>query len=202
VGPDFVVTALSQGATTQQQKASRLYAWVRRHVRYCAVEVGIGGWQPHASDAVFDVGYGDFAAKLRDDPRIELHERTNARALEPLDPPADLVVMDVSFISITTVLPAVVRSVAPGGDLLLMVKPQFEAGSEAVEKGGVVRDPVMHAGTVAKVMIAALDLGLRVRGIVRSPLLGPAGNREFFLWARVPDHPLQPAADRTIEVPA
>lgn len=149
-----------------------------------------------------DVGYGDFAAKLRDDPRIELHERTNARALEPLDPPADLVVMDVSFISITTVLPAVVRSVAPGGDLLLMVKPQFEAGSEAVEKGGVVRDPVMHAGTVAKVMIAALDLGLRVRGIVRSPLLGPAGNREFFLWARVPEHPLQPAADRAIEVPA
>ncbi|MGE3857089.1 MAG: TlyA family RNA methyltransferase [Dehalococcoidia bacterium] len=137
-----------------------------------------------------DVGYGDFAAKLREDPRIELHERTNARALDPLDPPAELVVMDVSFISITTVLPAVVRSVAPGGDLLLMVKPQFEAGAEAVEKGGVVRDPVVHAGTVAKVMLAALDLGLRVRGVVRSPLLGPAGNREFFLWARVPEQGL------------
>ena len=134
-----------------------------------------------------DVGYGDFAAKLRDDPRIELHERTNARSLDPLDPPADLVVMDVSFISITTILPAVVRSVRPGGDLLLMVKPQFEAGANAVEKGGVVRDPVMHASTVAKVMLAALDLGLRVRGVVRSPLLGPAGNREFFLWAHVPE---------------
>lgn len=149
-----------------------------------------------------DVGYGDFAAKLRDDPRIELHERTNARAMEPLDPPVDLVVMDVSFISITTVLPAVVRSVAPGGDLLLMVKPQFEAGVEAVEKGGVVRDPVMHASTVAKVMLAALDLGLRVRGVVRSPLLGPAGNREFFLWARVPEQPLRSSALEPIEVSA
>jgi len=134
-----------------------------------------------------DVGYGDFAAKLRDDPRIQLRERTNARSLEPLEPPVDLVVMDVSFISITTVLPAVVRSVRPGGDLLLMVKPQFEVGAVSVEKGGVVRDPVLHASAVAKVMLAALDLGLRVRGVVRSPLLGPAGNREFFLWARVPE---------------
>ncbi len=138
-----------------------------------------------------DVGYGDFAAKLRDDSRIDLRERTNARALEPLDPPVDLLVMDVSFISITTVLPAVVRSVRPGGDLLLMVKPQFEAGARAVEKGGVVRDPVMHATTVAKVMLSAIDLGLRVRGVVRSPLLGPAGNREFFLWAHLP----QPAPE-------
>ena len=140
-----------------------------------------------ASVVAVDVGYGDFAAKLRDDPRIELRERTNARSLEPLDPPVDLLVMDVSFISIATVLPAVARSVRPGGDLLLMVKPQFEAGAAAVEKGGVVRDPVVHAAAVARVMLAALDLGLRVRGVVRSPLLGPAGNREFFLWARVPE---------------
>ncbi len=133
-----------------------------------------------------DVGYGDFAAKLRADPRIELRERTNARNLEPLEPQVELVVMDVSFISIATVLPAVVRSVAPGGDLLLMVKPQFEAGAEAVEKGGVVRDPVVHAAAVAKIMLAALDLGLRVRGVVKSPLVGPAGNREFFLWAHLP----------------
>ena len=144
-----------------------------------------------------DVGYGDFSAKLRDDPRIELHERTNARAMEPLAPPVDLVVMDVSFISITTVLPAVVRSVHPGGDLLLMVKPQFEAGREAVEKGGVVRDPVVHARAVADVALAAQRLGLRLRGVVRSPLLGPAGNREFFLWARVPalDGPAADAGD-------
>ena len=146
-----------------------------------------------ASVVAVDVGYGDFAAKLRDDPRIELHERTNARNLEPLNPPADLVVMDVSFISITTLLPAVVRSASPGADLLVMVKPQFEAASEAVEKGGVVRDPLVHASTVARVMLAALDLGLRVRGVIRSPLLGPAGNREFFLWVRVPE--------RTTEIP-
>lgn len=142
----------------------------------------------HGAAAVVavDVGYGDFAARLRDDPRIELRERTNARDLAALDPPVELVVMDVSFISITTVLPAVLRSLRPGGDLLLLVKPQFEAGREAVERGGVVRDPVVHAAAVAKVAIAALGLGLRLRGVVRSPLLGPAGNREFFLWARLP----------------
>jgi len=142
----------------------------------------------HGAAAVVavDVGYGDFAARLRDDPRVELRERTNARELPALDPLVDVVVMDVSFISIATVLPAVLRSLRPGGDLLLLVKPQFEAGREAVERGGVVRDPVVHAAAVAKVALAALDLGLRLRGVVRSPLLGPAGNREFFLWARLP----------------
>jgi 23S rRNA (cytidine1920-2'-O)/16S rRNA (cytidine1409-2'-O)-methyltransferase len=128
-----------------------------------------------------DVAYGEIAQKLRDDPRVELRERVNARDLEPLDPPADLLVMDVSFISAATVLPAVMRSVRPGGDLLVLVKPQFEAGREQVEKGGVVRDPLVHAGCIANVALAAIDLGLRVRGVVRSPLLGPAGNREFFL---------------------
>ncbi|MEX2446899.1 MAG: TlyA family RNA methyltransferase [Dehalococcoidia bacterium] len=138
-----------------------------------------------------DVGYGDFAQRLRNDPRVELRERTNARALEPLDPPVDLVVMDVSFISIAAILPAIVPSLRPGADLLLMVKPQFEAAREAVEKGGVVRDPVAHAAAVAKVALAAQDLGLRLRGVVRSPLTGPAGNREFFLWARRPAGPQQ-----------
>lgn len=137
-----------------------------------------------ASVVAVDVAYGELAAKLRGDPRVEVRERTNARDLEPLEPPVDLVTMDVSFISITTVLPAVLRSVRPGGDLLLMVKPQFEAGREHVEAGGVVRDPIIHARAVAKVALACLDLGLGVRGIVRSPLLGPAGNREFFVWSR------------------
>ncbi|MEX2375291.1 MAG: TlyA family RNA methyltransferase [Dehalococcoidia bacterium] len=128
-----------------------------------------------------DVAYGELAQKLRDDPRVEVRERINARELAPLDPPADLMVMDVSFISAATVLTAASRSVRPGGDLLILVKPQFEAGREQVEKGGVVRDPVVHAACIAKVAIAAIRLGLRVRGVVRSPLLGPAGNREFFL---------------------
>src|SRR5690606_35477680 len=105
-----------------------------------------------------DVAYGELAQKLRDDPRVQVHERVNARALEPLDPPVDLLVMDVSFISAATVLGGVLASVRPGGDLLLLVKPQFEAGREQVEKGGVVRDPVVHATCISRVAIAAIDL--------------------------------------------
>jgi 23S rRNA (cytidine1920-2'-O)/16S rRNA (cytidine1409-2'-O)-methyltransferase len=134
-----------------------------------------------------DVAYGELAARLRDDPRVEVVERTNARDFGPLDPPADIGVMDVSFISAATVLPALARSVRPGGDLFVLVKPQFEAGREQVGKGGVVRDAVVHASCVAQVALAAIESGLRVRGVVRSPLLGPAGNREFFLWLRVPE---------------
>ena len=133
-----------------------------------------------------DVGYGELAVRLRDDPRVEVRERTNARSLEPLDPPVDLATVDVAFISLTTVLPAVIRSVRPGGDLLVLVKPQFEAGRQQVRRGGVVHDASVHASTVARVAVWAIDHGLRVRGVVRSPLLGPAGNREFFLWLRLP----------------
>jgi len=139
-----------------------------------------------ATVVAVDVAYGEFASKLRGDPRVDLRERVNARSLEPLAVPADVLVMDVSFISAATVLPAVVRSLRPGADLFVLVKPQFEAGREQVETGGVVRDPVVHAASIAKVALAALDLGLRVYGVVRSPLLGPAGNREFFLWLRLP----------------
>jgi 23S rRNA (cytidine1920-2'-O)/16S rRNA (cytidine1409-2'-O)-methyltransferase len=133
-----------------------------------------------------DVGYGQIAAALRDDPRVDVRERTNARDLAPLPQPVDLVVMDVSFISVTTVLPALLPSVRAGGDLLVLVKPQFEAGREQVQQGGVVQDPTVHAACVGRVARWAVDHGLRVRGVVRSPLLGPAGNREFFLWLRVP----------------
>src|SRR5690606_35073664 len=127
------------------------------------------------------VGYGQLANVLREDPRVEVRERTNVRDLEPLDPPADLAVIDVSFISLRTVLPAIVASVRPGGDILAMVKPQFEAQREEVGKGGVIRDPIVHASAVTRVALWAIDAGLRVRGVVRSPLLGPSGNREFFL---------------------
>ncbi len=133
-----------------------------------------------------DVGYGQLANELREDPRVTVVERTNARALEPLDEPVDLVTIDVSFISLTTVLPAVLRSVRPGGDVLAMVKPQFEAGRDQVGRG-VVTDPVVHASAVGGVAAWAVGRGLRVRGVVRSPLLGPKGNREFFLWLRTPE---------------
>lgn len=134
-----------------------------------------------------DAGYGQMAQSLRDDPRVDVRERVNARDLEPLDPPADLATIDVSFISLAAVLPAVVRSLRPGADLLALVKPQFEAERAEVLRGGVVLDSAVHARCVARVMLRAIEAGLRVRGVVRSPLLGPAGNREFFLWLRVPD---------------
>ena len=133
-----------------------------------------------------DVAYGELAVRLRDDPRVEVRERTNARSLAPLDPPVDLAAVDVSFISLTAVLPPVVRSVRPGGELLVLVKPQFEAKRSQVQRGGVVHDPRVHASTVARVALWAIDQGLRVRGVIRSPLLGPAGNREFFLRLRRP----------------
>jgi 23S rRNA (cytidine1920-2'-O)/16S rRNA (cytidine1409-2'-O)-methyltransferase len=135
-----------------------------------------------------DVGYGQLAASLREDARVTVVERTNARHLEPLEAPADLAVVDVSFISLTAVLPAVLASVRPGGDVLALVKPQFEAGREQIARGGggVVHDPLVHASTVAEVAGWAVRHGLRVRGVVRSPLLGPKGNREFFLWLRKP----------------
>jgi 23S rRNA (cytidine1920-2'-O)/16S rRNA (cytidine1409-2'-O)-methyltransferase len=133
-----------------------------------------------------DVGYGQLAASLRADPRVTVVERTNARYLEALEPPVDLAVIDVSFISLTTVLPAVLASVRAGGDLLALVKPQFEAGREQIERGGggVIQDPLVHASTVAEVAVWAVRHGVRVRGVLRSPLLGPKGNREFFLWLR------------------
>jgi len=139
-----------------------------------------------ASVVAVDVGYGQIAATLRDDARVEVRERTNVRDLPPLDPPADLAVIDVSFIGLTTVLPAIIESVRPGGDIAALVKPQFEAGRDDVGRGGVVRDPLIHASSVAGVACWAIEHGLRVRGVVRSPLLGPKGNREFFLWLRRP----------------
>lgn len=140
-----------------------------------------------------DVGYGQLAASLREDSRVTVVERTNARHLEALDPPVDLAVVDVSFISLTAVLPAVLASVRPGGDVLALVKPQFEAGREQIERGGggVIRDPIVHASTVGGVAVWAVRHGVRVRGVVRSPLLGPKGNREFFLWLRTLEAPVE-----------
>ena len=133
-----------------------------------------------------DVAYGELATRLRDDARVEVRERTNARSLAALDRPVDLVTLDVAFISLTAVLPAVLLSLRDGGDVLALVKPQFEAAREQVQRGGVVQDATVHASTVARVALWAIEQGLRVRGVIRSPLLGPAGNREFFLWLRKP----------------
>jgi 23S rRNA (cytidine1920-2'-O)/16S rRNA (cytidine1409-2'-O)-methyltransferase len=132
-----------------------------------------------------DVGYGQLAWNLRTDPRVTVLDRVNVRALEPAQvaPPPDLVVADLSFISLTLVLPALAAA-APDADLVLMVKPQFEVGKGRVGNGGVVRDPEDRAGAVRGVCAAAAELGLGVCGITASPLPGPAGNVEYFVWLR------------------
>jgi len=131
-----------------------------------------------------DVGYGQIAWKLRQDPRVTVIDRTNARHLEPgqLPEPADLATVDVSFISLAKVLPAVAACVRPGGAVVALVKPQFEVGRSRVGKGGVVRDDAARADAVAAVRAAAEALGLTVRGEAESVLPGPKGNREVFLW--------------------
>jgi 23S rRNA (cytidine1920-2'-O)/16S rRNA (cytidine1409-2'-O)-methyltransferase len=130
-----------------------------------------------------DVGYGQFAWSLRNDPRVILRERTNVRNLSPPDLPeaSDLAVVDVSFISLRLVLPAVARCVRPGGEIIVLVKPQFEVGKGQVGKGGVVRDARLQAEAVERIRACGLELGLHCVGSCESPILGPKGNREFFL---------------------
>jgi 23S rRNA (cytidine1920-2'-O)/16S rRNA (cytidine1409-2'-O)-methyltransferase len=133
-----------------------------------------------------DVGYGQLAWALRTDPRVSVHDRTNVRDLTPeaIGGPAELTVADLSFIPLTLVLPALAACTTADGDLLPMVKPQFEVGKERVGAGGVVRDPALRTEAVHAVAAAAYGLGLGTAGVVRSPLPGPAGNVEFFLWLR------------------
>jgi 23S rRNA (cytidine1920-2'-O)/16S rRNA (cytidine1409-2'-O)-methyltransferase len=133
-----------------------------------------------------DVGYGELAWSLRTDERVTVLERTNVRALtaEQIGGPVDLVVADLSFISLRLVLPALTAAARHGADLLPMVKPQFEVGRERLGAGGVVRDPAHRADAVRSVADAAAALGWGTAGVVASPLPGPAGNVEFFLWLR------------------
>jgi 23S rRNA (cytidine1920-2'-O)/16S rRNA (cytidine1409-2'-O)-methyltransferase len=133
-----------------------------------------------------DVGYGQLAWRIRQDERVVVHDRTNIREvdLERLGGPVDLVVGDLSFISLTLVLDALIGVTAADGDLALMVKPQFEVGRERVGKGGVVRDPALRVDAVRTVVAAAAERGWGVRDVVTSPLPGPSGNVEFFVWLR------------------
>jgi 23S rRNA (cytidine1920-2'-O)/16S rRNA (cytidine1409-2'-O)-methyltransferase len=133
-----------------------------------------------------DTGYGQFDLRLRDHPRVRLLEKTNARYLKPADvaEPVEFLAMDVSFISATLVLPAVI---AASGDTLaaavVLVKPQFEVGRELVGKGGIVRDPAAQQSAVDRVSGFLVSLGWRVIGVIDSPILGAEGNREFLLHA-------------------
>jgi 23S rRNA (cytidine1920-2'-O)/16S rRNA (cytidine1409-2'-O)-methyltransferase len=131
-----------------------------------------------------DVGYGQLAWSLQTDERVTVLDRTNVRGLTPeqVGAPVDLVVADLSFIPLGLVLPALVACGTPGVDLLPMVKPQFEVGKERLPAGGVVRDPALRAEAVRGVAREAARLGLGVRGVTASPLPGPSGNVEYFLW--------------------
>jgi 23S rRNA (cytidine1920-2'-O)/16S rRNA (cytidine1409-2'-O)-methyltransferase len=128
-----------------------------------------------------DVGYGQLHPRIRDDPRVTVLERTNARGLSKLPFPPELVTCDVSFIGVRTALPPVLALAAPGWEAVVLVKPQFEAGRADVGKGGVVRDPEVQRRVLRAVAGAALDWGAEVAGVVDSGLPGPKGNREFFL---------------------
>lgn len=139
-----------------------------------------------ASVVAVDVGYGQLAWSLRTDPRVIVLDRTNVRTLEPdaIGGPVDLTVADLSFISLRLVLPALTACTAADGDLLPMVKPQFEVGRERLGSGGVVRDPALRVDAVRRVAASAAERGWRVAGVAPSPLPGPSGNLEFFLWLR------------------
>lgn len=133
-----------------------------------------------------DVGYGQLAWELRQNPRVIVLDRTNIRHLtgEMVGEPIDLVVADLSFISLTLVLPALAAVSKSDADFVLMVKPQFEVGRERLGAGGVVRDPELRRSAVLEVAESAYDVGLGTLGISASPLPGPAGNVEYFLWLR------------------
>jgi 23S rRNA (cytidine1920-2'-O)/16S rRNA (cytidine1409-2'-O)-methyltransferase len=148
-----------------------------------------------------DVGYGQFAWKLRQDSRVVLLERTNIRYVtgREIGEPLDLAVIDVSFISLKLVLPPVLALLRRGGMVLPLIKPQFEAGKDQVGKKGVVRDPEVHREVVDGIVSFARDLGIAVEGTCESPITGPEGNREFFLFGRKETEGISPRGpgDRT-----
>jgi 23S rRNA (cytidine1920-2'-O)/16S rRNA (cytidine1409-2'-O)-methyltransferase len=141
-----------------------------------------------------DVGYGQLDASLRNDPRVTVLERVNIRHLpkEAIPELIDLATLDLSFISLTLVLPKILEFLAPGGEILAMVKPQFEVGKGQVGKGGVVRDLELQQAAVARVAAAAAALGLEVSPAFPSPLKGPKGNQEYFLYLILPAEPPEP----------
>jgi len=139
-----------------------------------------------------DVGYGQLHPRLRDDQRVTVLERTNVREVRELPFAPDLVVADVSFISVRTALPPALALARPDWEAVVLVKPQFEAGREDVGRGGVVRDPDVHRRVLREVADAALDWGAETLAVVDSGLPGPKGNREFFLHLARREQPERP----------
>ena len=128
-----------------------------------------------------DVGHGQLSYRLRQDPRVVVMEKCNARRPFKLPEPVDIVTIDVSFISLTLVIPSAIEHLKGGSYAVALVKPQFEARREEVGRGGVIKDPAIHARVLGRCIVWAVGQGLRLRNLCASPILGDAGNREFFL---------------------
>lgn len=150
-----------------------------------------------ASVVAVDVGYGQLAWSLRTDPRVTVFERLNIRAADPIElgAPFDLVVVDVSFISLRVVLPHLLALLGPKANLVALVKPQFEAGKGRVGKRGVVKDPQVHQDVLRAAVLSAEEAGLVVRGLTYSPIKGPEGNIEFWMWAARSGEPTDVTVD-------
>ena len=145
----------------------------------------------HGSAHVYaiDVGYGVLHWKIRQDGRVTVMERTNARHLEKLPQPVQLVTIDASFISLKILLPVAKGWFEGSGQVVALIKPQFEAGRQDAAKGeGVIRDPAVHRKVLADVLAGAAQEGFGIKGLIRSPLLGPKGNTEFLVWLEYPAH--------------
>jgi 23S rRNA (cytidine1920-2'-O)/16S rRNA (cytidine1409-2'-O)-methyltransferase len=140
----------------------------------------------HGAGKVYaiDVGYGQLAWKLRSDPKVVVLDRTNARYLETLPESIDVCTIDAAFISLRLILPAVVKWLKPAAHIIALIKPQFEAGRDRVGKGGVVRDPIVHAEVLRSILNFAYEIELVPIDLIRSPIEGPAGNVEFLVWLR------------------
>jgi len=187
-GPPFV----SRGGEKLEAALASFYLDVTSKV--CAdVGASTGGFTDcllqHGAGRVYaiDVGKGILHWKLRKDQRVVVMESTNARYLESLPEPVTLTTVDVSFISLKVLLPIVNKWFDEGGQVLALIKPQFEAGREAASRGsGVIRDPDIHVGVLTDVLTSAQEIGYGLRGLMRSPLLGPKGNVEFFAWLEYP----------------
>ncbi|MBI3799737.1 MAG: TlyA family RNA methyltransferase [Deltaproteobacteria bacterium] len=172
------------------EAALRAFALDVTHVIALDVGASTGGFTDcllqHGEDKVFavDVGYGQLAWPLRQDPRVVNLERCNIRTLTPdlLPETPTLAVIDAAFISLTLVVPKVLSLLAPQGTVVALIKPQFEVGKGKVGKGGVVRDPALHAEVVERLCTQAGEWKVEVRGVIASPLLGPKGNKEFFFY--------------------
>lgn len=206
VGPDEPLELVRPGRRFVSRGGEKLDAALRRFGvdpagRECLdLGASTGGFTDRllrggaARVTAVDVGYGQLAWSLRTDPRVVVLERTNARSLEPSMLPArpSLIVGDLSFISLTLVAPAIARVAAPGAEVLLLVKPQFEVGRGEVGRGGVVRDPAAWRRAIERVASALAESGITPVAVIASPMRGPAGNVEFLLYAAqgAPPRPL------------